>query len=343
MKRAVFIWLAFAAAAVVAFIADLMIGSASIPPGEIVKILFGSSAEKPGWENIVMQIRLPRVLTAVAIGAALPVSGLLMQTMFRNPLAGPYILGLSSGASLGVALLVLTAGGVGAGTALAGMAQGWAVILAAIIGAVAVMLLVLAVSFRVGDVMTLLIVGLMVASTTSAIVSVLQYWSERQALQSFVFWTFGSLKGVDWTELKILFPIAVVGIGVAVILSKWLNGLLLGESYAQSLGINVKRLRVAIILVTALLAGSATAFCGPIAFIGLAVPHIARLLLRTTNHLVLIPGAALIGILVMLVCDMISQVPEQDISLPINAVTSLLGAPVVIWIVLSRKNVGGYF
>lgn len=325
-------------AILVLFVVNISIGSVSIPFDEIIDVLLGSEASKHSWTNIILNFRLPKAVTAVAVGAALSISGLLMQTLFRNPLAGPFVLGISSGASLGVALLLLAGVSI-TGSLVASGLTSWLVVAAASLGSAVVLLLVVVVSLRVRDSMTLLIIGLMFGSLTGAIVSILQFFSTGEEIQVYLFWTFGSLGGLNWDEISVLLIIAGTGVIIAFTMTKSLNALLLSENYARSMGINIKSSRFWIIISTSLLAGSITAFCGPIAFIGIAIPHLTRLLFNTSNHKTLIPAVAMSGIIVMLICDMISQIPGSEHVLPINAITSLLGAPVVIWVILRRGSI----
>ncbi len=339
-KYKLLIWLPLAILGL--FLLDISLGSVYIPVDEVFNILIGGDVEKSSWQNIILKFRIPRALTAIAVGAALAVSGLQMQTLFRNPLAGPFVLGISSGASLGVALLMLS-GSLISSAFFTSEIGNWLVVLAASLGSGLVLLLVVAVSIRVRDSMTLLIIGLMFGSLTGAVVSILQYFSTGDEIQMYLFWTFGSLGGLNINELKVLGIIVGIGLVVTVAIIKPLNALLLSENYARSMGVNIKSSRLLIILSTSLLAGSVTAFCGPIAFIGLAVPHLTRLLFDTSDHKVLLPAVALTGIIIMLVCDIISQLPGSQSLLPINAVTSLLGAPVVIWIILKKGSMKNTF
>lgn len=320
------------------FVMDLFLGSVYIPVNEIVSVLFGGDASRESWGNIVYEFRIPKAITAVLVGSGLGLSGLQMQTLFRNPLAGPFVLGVSSGASLGVALLVL-AGGAGMISAL-GILSSWILVSSAILGSFLIFLIIISASFRVKDSTSLLILGLMFSSVSGALVTILQYFSEAEQIQSYLIWTFGSLGGNSWKELVVFAPIVVFGVTLTFLGMKNLNVLLLGENYASSMGMNVKTGRTWIILTTCILAGSITAFCGPIAFIGLAVPHIARILFRSSNHSILIPSTLLIGSTIMLLCDIIAQLPGSESTLPINAVTSLIGAPFVIWLIISRKKEG---
>ncbi|WP_026302584.1 FecCD family ABC transporter permease [Psychroflexus tropicus] len=318
-------------------VTSLSLGSVSIPVEDIFKSLLGLEVQNSTWEYIVFNYRLPKTLTAVLVGSGLAVSGLLMQTLFRNPLAGPYVLGLSSGASLGVAILIMGAS-LMSGFIGDMMFSKWAIILASSAGSLLVMLVVLSTAQRVKDTMTLLIIGLMVASLTSAVVSVLAYFSSSENLQLYVFWSFGSLGNLSWEEVGIFSLCWLIGICFTVMCLKNLNALLLGENYAKSMGVNLKRNRLLIILATSLLAGSATAFAGPIAFVGLAVPHLIRQVLQSKDHRLLFPSVIIGGAILMVTCDVIAQLPGNENTLPINAVTSIFGAPVVIWLLLRKRK-----
>ena len=282
-------------------------------------------------QNILHAIRLPKAVTAILAGAALSVSGLIMQTLFRNPLAGPYTLGVSSGASLGVALLTMLSGV--SGLVVSGLGVGLPIF--ACLGATLVLLLVLAVSRRVTNNVSLLIVGLMFGSIAGALVSLLQNFANPDALKLFIVWTLGSLSSVSWGDMQLLIPILLLGTLFVLLALKPLNGLLLGEDYARGLGIHVSRTRLYIVLATGLLAGGVTAFCGPIAFIGVAVPHIARGIFSTSNHRITIPASALVGACLLLVCDVLCSLFTYP--LPISTVSALFGAPVIIWIILKNK------
>lgn len=286
----------------------------------------------PMEQQILHAIRLPKAVTALLAGAALSVSGLIMQTLFRNPLAGPYTLGVSSGASLGVALLTMLS--TVSGLAVSGLAV--SIPIAACIGATLVLLLVLAVSKRVTSNVSLLIVGLMFGSIAGALVSLMQNFANPDALKLFIVWTLGSLSSVNWHDMQLLVPILVAGTVFVLLALKPLNGLLLGEDYARGLGIHVARTRLYIVLATGLLAGGVTAFCGPIAFIGVAVPHIARGVFKTSNHRVTIPASALIGACLLLVCDILCSLSVH--TLPISTISALFGAPIIIWIILKNKK-----
>jgi iron complex transport system permease protein len=261
-----------------------------------------------------------------------------MQTLFRNPLAGPFVLGISSGASLGVAIAILAGMTFGFSLTQMGIGGSWILTISASLGAIVVLLVVILVSLKVKDSMSLLIIGLMFGSATSAIVTVLQFFSKAESIQAYLVWTFGSLGGVTWQELEVFIPIVLLTIFATFMLSKKLNALLLGDNYARSMGLNINNTRLLIIISTALLAGTITAFCGPIAFIGIAIPHITRLIFNTSNHKILFPMVVLCGAILMLICDIIAQIPGREYTLPINAVTSVFGAPLVIWLVVRRKN-----
>ncbi len=326
------------------FILTLALGSVDIPLDQIFVVLLGGEAEKTSWTNIILKFRLPKALTAMFAGMALGVSGLLMQTFFRNPLAGPFVLGVSSGASLGVALVVLSTGAVG-GTLLAGISLSGDLLLAAAagIGAGMTMGLVLLVSVRVRSSMTLLILGLMFGYLVSALVSLLLYFSVPERIQAYINWTFGSFGGVTWDQMPILAVVVILGLLIAVTMTKSLNALLLGENYARSLGLHMMRTRIGIVTATALLAGVVTAFCGPIGFIGIAVPHLCRSMFNTSDHRLLVPATILMGAIVALVAALIAEVPGNNLVLPLNAVTALLGAPIVIGVILRQRNLGKSF
>lgn len=304
------------------FCLDLSVGAANIPLRDVLAALTGGDCP-PVTTKIIINIRLVKAVVALLAGAALSVSGLQMQTLFRNPLAGPYVLGISSGASLGVALVVLA--GIGSSIGVAGAA--W-------IGAGAVLLIIAAVGHRIKDIMVILILGMMFSSGVSAIVQILQYISKEEALKAFVIWTMGSLGDVTLTQLCILVPAVTVGLVLAVVCIKPLNMLLFGEEYAVTMGLNIRRSRRLLFLSTTLLAGTVTAFCGPIGFIGLAMPHVTRMLFRNSDHRVLVPGTVLTGASVLLLCDLVSKL----FTLPINAITALLGIPIVVWVVLRNKS-----
>lgn len=316
---------------------NISLGSVHIPFSKVIGVMFNTAEVKQSWKYIILDYRLPKAITAVIVGSGLGISGLLMQTLFRNPLAGPYVLGLSSGASLGVAIVVLGASLFSASFASLLLSQ-WSLVVAASIGSFLVLLAVVIVSARVKDTMAILIIGLMFASVSAAIVSVLSYFSSAEQLQRYIFWSFGSLGNLTWRELLVLALLFGLGVLATIISIKPLNALLLGDTYASSLGVNLKKARFVIILATSCFAGSITAFAGPIAFIGLAVPHLTKLIFNTSNHKILLPAVALSGAILMLFCDGVSQLPMSEYTLPINAVTSLVGAPVVIWLLVRKKK-----
>src|SRR5690554_2747048 len=332
-----FHFLLLGSALLVAFVLNLSIGSVSIPLMEIISVFSGNGASKETWQYILMEYRLPKAITAMLAGGGLAISGLLMQTLFRNPLAGPFVLGLSSGASLGVAILILGAGIFGGAFGTVLLSQ-WSLVIAAGLGSFLVLMAVLAVSFRIKDTMAILIIGLMFGSVTTAVVSVLSYFSDAEQLQQYIFWSFGSLGNQSWEGVFILSLCFFIGILLSFFSSKSLNSLLLGENYAKSMGLHIKRTTFIIILATSILAGGITAFVGPIAFVGLAVPHLVRQFFKTANHLVLLPAVLVSGSLLMLICDTIAQLPFSAFTLPINAITSLVGAPVVIWLLVRKRK-----
>lgn len=316
---------------------NISFGQVTIPFKEVFKSIFGSSASKDTWEYIIINYRLPKAFTAILVGISLSISGLLMQTFFRNPLAGPFVLGLSSGSSLGVAFVVL--GSSFLPFFLADfLLSSHGIILASCAGSFLVLLLILIVSKYLRDVMSILIVGLMFSSFTGAIVSVLTYFSTASQLQKFTFWSMGSLGNLTWNNLGFLTIVISIGLLLSIFSLKSLDALLLGENYAKSMGMNFKRTKNYIIFGTSLLTGSITAFVGPIAFIGLAVPHLTKLLFQSSNHKILFAGSLLIGSITMLFCDLLSQLPGLEFTLPINAITSLVGAPIVIWLIIKKKN-----
>jgi iron complex transport system permease protein len=316
---------------------NISLGSVSIPIKDVFNSLIDGNSSKETWDYIIINYRLPKAITAIVVGISLSVSGLLMQTLFQNPLAGPDVLGLSSGASLGVATIVMGATFLPMGLS-AVLLSSYGIILASSLGSFLVLLAVLAVSQRLRDTMAILIVGLMFASLTSAIVGTLTYFSTAEQLQKFTFWSMGNLGTLSWSSIGILSICVTIGLLLSLVSIKPLNALLLGENYARSLGMNYKRTRLIIIIATSILAGSITAYAGPIAFIGLAVPHIAKLVFQTSNHTILFWATLLLGAIIMLICDSISQLPGSDLTLPINAVTSIFGAPIVIWLLVRKRK-----
>ena len=325
------------AALVFAGLLNISSGSVSIPFSDVISTLLGGTPEVDSWQYIIWNYRMPKMFTSILVGGGLALSGLLMQTLFRNPLAGPFVLGISSGASLGAALLLM---GVS-------LFSGWASLtlfndislaIAASIGSFLVLLVVLLVAQRVKDTMALLIIGLMFGSITTAIVSILAYFSSAENLQRFIFWSFGSVGNLSPQQVLLLLTIVLLGCILSVLSIKSLNAYLLGENYAQSLGVSLKKSRILIIVATGLLAGGITAFAGPIAFVGLAVPHLTRQIFDTMEHKVLIPAVFLYGSVLMLLCDTLAQLPNSAYVLPINAITSLVGAPVVIWLLVRKRK-----
>lgn len=339
-KRNTILFFLLALGLVLLFFVNISLGSITIPVKEVYASLTGGEVSKSTWQYIIINYRLPKAITAVLVGMGLSISGLLMQTLFRNPLAGPYVLGLSSGASLGVAFVILGAGLLP--PFLSGiLLSSYGVVLASTLGSSLVLLAILLISRRLRDTMTILIVGLMFGSFTSALVGVLTYFSSAEQLQKFTFWSMGSLGNLSWSSILILTACVSIGLLLSLFSVKPLDALLLGENYAQSMGLNFKRTRLIIILATSILAGSITAYAGPIAFIGLAVPHIAKLLFQTSNHSILYWSTLLLGAAIMLICDAVSQMPGMEITLPINAITSLLGAPIVIWLIVRKRKMMG--
>jgi iron complex transport system permease protein len=318
------------------FVLNLSLGSVRIPFSDILTILMGKPAPEAAWTDIIWDFRMTKALTCLLAGGALAVSGLQMQTLFRNALVGPDVLGLSSGASLAVSVLLLSQS---AGLFMFIIPGAWTVALASSVGCIGVFVIMLTISQRLHDNVSLLLVGLMIGAATSSVVSVLQYLSKAEDLQMFVIWTFGSLGSLSWAEIKILCVLFFVGLVIALTSIKSLNAWLLGENYARSIGVNIRQSRFLIIFSASVLTGSVTAFCGPIAFVGLAVPHLVKLLIPTSNHKILIPAVMVGGASLMLFCDILTQLPGNAQMLPINAITALIGAPVVIWVITRNKTV----
>lgn len=322
-SRSAILFAMLAALTLFLFLLDLAVGAVAVPLGDVWAALTGGDCPR-ATAKIILNIRLIKAVVALLAGAALSVSGLQMQTLFRNPLAGPYVLGISSGASLGVALVVLA--GFGSSIGIAGAA--W-------LGAALVLVVIAAVGHRIKDIMVILILGMMFSSGVGAIVQILQYLSKEESLKAFVIWTMGSLGDVTFDQLAVLVPSIIAGLLLAVVTIKPLNLLLFGEEYAVTMGLNIRRSRGLLFLSTTLLAGTVTAFCGPIGFIGLAMLHVTRMLFRNSDHRVLVPGTVLSGAAVLLLCDLVSKM----FTLPINAITALLGIPIVVWVVLRNKSV----
>jgi len=321
----------------VLFIINISLGSVDIPLKSIFNSLFGDGGNKDSWDYIILNYRLPKAITAILVGSGLAISGLLMQTLFRNPLAGPYVLGISSGASLGVALLILGSSIIGGSFRLLGQSQ-VLISIAASAGSFLVLFAVMIVSKQVKNTMSILIIGLMFSSLTSAVISVLAYFSSAENLQQYMFWGFGSLGNLTWTEVLIFSCLYLLAAVLILPVIKPLNSLLLGENYAKSIGINIKRTKNLVLIATSLLTGVITAFAGPIAFIGLAAPHMTKLILNTSQHKIILPAAALLGANIMLISDTVAQLPNSEFTLPINAITTMFGAPIVIWLLLRKKK-----
>lgn len=328
----------------VVFSLSLAYGSVQIPLRQVLKIVTGGTSGRPSWDYIILNFRLVKALTALLAGSALALAGLQMQTLFRNPLADPFILGINSGASLGVAIAILGIGASGA-TFLAGLGLfgDIGIALSASVGAGAVLALILLVGRKVRDTTTLLILGLMFGYATSAVVSLLIYFSIPERIQAFTLWTYGSFSGVTWSQMKVMLGVILFGILLAGLLPKYLNALLLGEDYAKSMGMNVRQARFLILVSASILAGTVTAFCGPIGFLGVAVPHLARNVFHTADHKLLVPAVGIIGAITAIAADIIAQLPGSQLMLPINVVTSLFGAPFVLWILLRNRGGGTSF
>ena len=319
------------------FALNISSGSVVIPIKDTFNSIFGGTLQNESWNYIIWDYRIPKAFTAILVGSGLALSGLLMQTLFRNPLAGPFVLGISSGASLGAALLIMGSS-VLTGFFSFGFINDVSLAISASIGSFLVLLVVISVATRVKDTMALLIIGLMFGSITAAIVSVLSYFTSAEKLQQYIYWSFGSLGNLSWSQLELLLGIVMLGTVLSTLSIKSLNALLLGENYAQSLGVNMRKSRYLIIIATGILAGSITAFAGPIAFVGLAVPHLTRQIFDTTDHKILMPAVLVYGAILMLLCDMIAQLPSSANVLPINAITSIIGAPIVIWLLVKKRK-----
>lgn len=336
-RRQRILFLLFGVLAAVLFVVDLSVGAVPIPIREVLAALTGSGND-PVTTKIILNIRLLKAVVALLAGAALAVSGLQMQTLFRNPLAGPYVLGISSGASLGVSLFLLGAPLLGISFASEAL-RNVGIVGSAWIGGALILLVIMAVSARLKDIMAILILGMMFGSAASAVVQILQYLSTDSALKSFVIWTMGSLGGVSLAQLGLMSGIVLAGLILSVYLIKPLNLLLLGENYARTMGLNVRITRLLLFVSTTLLAGTVTAFCGPIGFIGIAVPHVARMLTGNADHRILMPASILLGSVTMLLCDIIAQLPGREMVLPVNTVTALLGIPIVVLVIVRNRKI----
>ena len=316
---------------------NISFGSVSIPLKSVITSLFTGQGDKETWDYIILNYRLPKAITALLVGSGLSMSGLLMQTLFRNPLAGPYVLGISSGASLGVALLILGSSILGGSWLVFGSSHVLTSI-AASLGSFLVLTAVMLVSRQLKNTMSILIVGLMFSSLSAALISVLAYFSSAESLQRYTFWGFGSLGNLTWMELIVFGIVYLLALIILLPAIKSLNSLLLGENYAKSIGINMKRTKNLLLVATSLFTGVITAFAGPIAFVGLAAPHVTKLLLNTSEHRIVLPVAAVVGAFIMLISDTIAQLPGSEYTLPINAITTLFGAPIVIWLLVRKRR-----
>ena len=325
------------AVGVVLFVLNLMLGSVSIPFEEFTKAVF--KGEESTFRAIILDYRLPQAITALLAGIGLSVSGLLMQTLFRNPLADPSLLGISSGSSLGVALVVLLGTATGLPVSTLALWSTFGVTVAAFVGAFLVLMLILALSTRLRSMVSLVLVGIMIAYIAGSVTDILKFFSQKEGLHSFVIWGMGSFSNVSKAQLPFFAVTILIGVVGAFLLFKTLNLLLLGERYAENLGVNIKRSSMLIILVSGFLTAIITAFCGPIAFLGLAVPHIARFLFRSSDHKLLIPATAFLGMDLALFCNLIARLPSFEGNLPINSVTALIGAPIVLWVIFHRQKV----
>lgn len=333
MSRGVLYCIGLSLVIVVLFASNLLLGSVSIPAEDVVRILLGDTSEKASWRFIIMESRLPQAITAMFCGASLAVSGLMLQTVFRNPLAGPSIFGINSGAGLGVALVMLfLGGGLSVGSLqFSGFA---AVLMAAFFGAMTVMAIIFFFSTIVRSHVMLLIIGIMIGYLSNSAISLLNFLATDEGVKSYMVWGLGSFGGVSMANMPVFLGVSVIGLAGALLLIKPLNALLLGDRYAENLGVNIIAVRNWLLVVTGLLTAVTTAFCGPVAFIGLAVPHLARLLLTTDNHRQLLPATMLCGAVVALVCNLLCFLPGEGGVIPLNAVTPLIGAPVIIYVIL---------
>ena len=336
MKRNILLFISLVVSILFLFGLNLVTGSVQIPFADVLDILCGRFTGKESWEYIILENRLPQTLTAILCGASLSVCGLMLQTAFRNPLAGPDVFGISSGAGLGVALVMLLLGGT-VSTSMFTVSGFLAILTAAFVGAIAVTALILFLSTMVRNSVLLLIVGIMVGYVSSSAVSLLNFFASEEGVKSYMVWGMGNFGGVSMSHIPLFSILCLIGIGVSFLLIKPLNILLLGPQYAESLGISTRQLRNILLVVVGLLTAITTAFCGPISFIGLAIPHIARLLFRTENHQVLLPGTVLSGAAISLLCNFICYLPGEAGIIPLNAVTPLIGAPVIIYVIVQRR------
>lgn len=338
-SRQYFWFIIFLMLTLILFVANLWFGSVIISWNRVLNVLINYNSKDVMAHVIVLQYRLPQAVTALSAGILLSLSGLILQTLFRNPLAGPSVLGISAGASLGVALVVLAGSVFGSWFSLDTMMGNISIILAAFMGALMVLFIIISVSARIGNILTVLIIGIMLGYAVSAMVGVLQFFSGAEELHAYVVWGLGSFSKATLFQSNFLLVISVVGFLFAMLYVKPLNALLMGESYTKSLGFNTRRIYTILILMTGLLVSSGTAFTGPIAFLGLAVPHLARGFFKTSQHGILLPATVLMGASLALLCNLLARLPGYDVSLPINAVTSLIGAPVVIWVIIKSRHI----
>ncbi len=326
---------------IIFLISDIILGSILIPINEAFSTLFNPSNTNSEWYLIIFEFRIPKAITAVLCGIGLSLSGLLMQSVFRNPLAGPYVLGISSGAGLGVALMLM-------GLPILGIVGNSIIndsllLVSSFIGAAFILSIISFASKKINDITTILIIGIMFSSIAGALINIIQYFSDEVSLKSYIIWSMGSLGGVSKSQIYFLIPITILGTFLSVLIIKPLNALLIGESYAKSMGVNINKVRFIAFFSTTILAGALTAYCGPIAFIGIVTPHIARFIFNTSKHEILIPASILVGIIFMLFSDIVSQLPGCSNTLPINSITSLLGIPIILWIIIKNKKIGGFF
>jgi len=335
-KVRIILYLVLPISIIVLFAANLLMGAVDIPAADVMAILFGRESDHTAWNYIVLESRLPQAVTAMFCGASLAVSGLMLQTAFRNPLAGPSIFGINSGASVGVALVMLLWGG-SISTEAFSLSGFVAVLTAAFVGAMLVLALIMLLSLVVKDNVMLLIAGIMIGYIASSAISLLNFFATEEGVQSYMVWGLGNFGGVSLDRLPLFIGVSAFGLLVAILMVKPLNALLLGDQYAQNLGFNIKRVRHLLLFVTGLLAAITTAFCGPVAFIGLAVPHIARLILGTENHRNLLPATILTGAATAMLANLVCILPGDNGVIPLNAVTPFLGAPVIIYVIAKRK------
>lgn len=339
MKRPVFLLMACVVVSIFVFaFLNILLGSVSIPVGAALKILFGSADQPQVWQNIIWKSRIPQTLTALAAGAGLSVSGLMMQTVFRNPLAGPSVLGISSGASMGVAFVILLSSIGGHALSKMGFAGEIALTVAAIAGSLSVMVLIVFVSQKVRGNVTLLIIGVMIGYVANAVIGVLKFFSVEEDIRAYVIWGLGSFSRVSGDQIVLFVCLTAILLPLTFLLIKTLNLMLLGDGYARNLGLNIKRSRMLVIAASGVLVAVVTAYCGPITFLGLAVPHLCRAIFRSSDHRILMPASLFVGASMALACNLVARVPGFEGALPVNAVTSLIGAPVVVSVLFRKRK-----